>query len=255
MCHAPTFFQSHTSNATMARSLIFKFKQFQVEHSRAAMKVGTDAVLLGAWCGVQGVRRALDVGTGCGVIALMVAQRAPEARVTAIDIDPEAVAEAADNFAASPWSDRLSARQCDFKQFAPGTEEKYDLIVSNPPYFMNGVLPSGDSRTMARHTTELTYRQLLDGAKLLLDSNGRLAIVAPADCESQVLEDCAWCGYSPLRITEVAPVDGAAPKRLLWELVPRQGVETERTQLAIEHSPLNYTDEYRRLCRDFYLKF
>lgn len=237
----------------MARSRIFKFKQFQVEHSRAAMKVGTDAVLLGAWCNVQGVRRALDVGTGCGVIALMVAQRAPEASIAAIDIDPEAVAEAAGNFAASPWGSRLRAQLCDFKQFA--AEEKYDLIVSNPPYFMNGVLPSGGSRTVARHTTELTYRQLLEEAKPLLASGGRLAIVTPADCESQVTEDCAWCGYSPLRVTEVMPVAGAAPKRLLWELVPRQCRLQERTQLAIEHSPLDYTDEYRQLCRDFYLKF
>lgn len=252
MCHAPIFIP--IAYISMARSRIFKFKQFQVEHSRAAMKVGTDAVLLGTWCGVEGVRKALDVGTGCGVIALMVAQRAPEAQVTAIDIDPEAAAEAADNFAASPWSERLNARQADFKQFAPG--ERYDLIVSNPPYFMNGVLPSGDSRTMARHTTELTYHQLLQSARQLLASGGRLAMVTPADCESQVLEDCAWCGYSPLRVTEVMAVAGdAAPKRLLWELVPGQCELHERTQLAIEHSPLHYTQQYRDLCRDFYLKF
>ena len=251
MCHAPIFIITHIY---MARSRIFKFKQFQVEHSRAAMKVGTDAVLLGAWCGVDGVRTALDVGTGCGVIALMVAQRAPKARITAIDIDPEAVAEADENFAASPWGDRLSARQADFKQFATG--ERYDLIVSNPPYFMNGVLPSGDSRAMARHTTELSYHQLLQSAKPLLASGGRLAMVTPADCESQVTEDCAWCGYSPLRVTEVLAVAGdAAPKRLLWELVPGQCEQQQRTRLAIEHSPLHYTQQYRDLCRDFYLKF
>ena len=126
----------------MTREKIFRFKQFGVLNDKTAMKVGTDGVLLGAWCDVAGARRVLDVGTGCGLIALMVAQRNKGAAVTAIDIDDEAVGEARINIARSPWSDRVEALCVDFNDFA--AQEPYDLIVSNPPFFTEDVMAAHD---------------------------------------------------------------------------------------------------------------
>ncbi len=239
----------------MARERLFKFKHFQVRHCRSAMKVGTDAVLLGAWCYTDGAKRVLDVGTGCGVIALMVAQRNASARVEAIDIAPGAVVEASHNFQSSPWAERLSVRLVDFKTLVEQRLcGKFDLIVSNPPYFSNGELPDGDDRVKARHTTELTFYNLLSGAASLLETEGRLSIVTPADCQGEINRCAAFAGLHLVRMLHVVPTEGADVKRLLWEFkLSPQLLQEQR--LVIEKSPLDYTDEYRSLCRDFYLKF
>ena len=175
----------------MAREKVFRFKQFEVLNDRTAMKVGTDGVLLGAWCPVENVRRVLDVGTGCGVIALMVAQRNSTAVIDAIDIDHDAIEEAVLNFERSPWSDRLSATEGDYNDLQ-SSGEGYDLIISNPPYFTNGVMPTGDARTTARHTGTLSYPQLLDGATRLLTVAGTLAIITPSDAEGEIQEAAAF---------------------------------------------------------------
>ncbi len=239
----------------MARERLFKFKQFQVSHSRSAMKVGTDAVLLGAWCYTHGANRVLDVGTGCGVIALMVAQRNASAQIEAIDIAPSAIEEASQNFQSSPWSDRLSARLVDFRKFVEeDSDRKFDLIVSNPPYFSNGELPNGEDRVMARHSIELTFHSLLSGAASLLAPEGRLAIVTPADCQEEVNSCAAFAGLHLVRMLRVVPTEGADVKRLLWEF-KLSSQPLQEQSLVIEKGPLDYTDEYRNLCRDFYLKF
>ena len=141
---------------------LFRFKQFTIQHQRSSMKVGTDAVLLGAWCELDGARRVLDVGTGCGVIALMVAQRTTEADIWAIDIDSASVDEARENFLHSPWSDRLQVRQEDFNNLADA--DGFDLIVTNPPYYNENVLPPDAVRSAARHTHALSFDQLMRGA-------------------------------------------------------------------------------------------
>lgn len=216
------------------------------------MKVGTDSVLIGAWSDVAGARRALDVGTGCGVIALMLAQRSPLLTVDAIDIDLDSVEEANNNFANSPWSDRLDAKAGDFSTMElPG---KYDLIVSNPPFFTNGVLPPEQARMNARHTRSLTYHQLLSRAKSLLTDAGKISIVSPVDVREVILDGCKCNSLYVNRLTEVISVDGMPPKRLLWE-ISRNDASTLRSTLTIEKFPGEYTEEYRALCRDFYLKF
>ena len=159
----------------MGREKVFRFKQFAVLNDRTAMKVGTDGVLLGAWCPVEGIHRVLDVGTGCGVIALMVAQRNSEAVITGIDIDEGAIEEAGLNYANSPWSERLTATLADFNDMKDN--DRFDLIVSNPPYFTNGVLPTGDARTTARHTGSLSYRQLIEGASLITRRSQEATII------------------------------------------------------------------------------
>ena len=235
----------------MGREKVFRFKQFAVVNDRTAMKVGTDGVLLGAWCPVEGVGRALDAGTGCGVIALMIAQRNHDAVIDAIDIDHDAIQEAALNFGNSPWSERLTAIEGDFNAMA--AREPYDLIVSNPPFFTNGVLPDGDARTLARHTASLTYRQLIEGAARRLTDDGTLALISPVDAEGDIIEAATFASLPVRQMTRVIPVDGAAAKRTLWLLSPRDLPYREET-LTIAHRDGTFTSEYISLTGAFYLK-
>ncbi len=237
----------------MGRERVFRFKQFAVVNDRTAMKVGTDGVLLGAWCPVDGVARVLDVGTGCGVIALMVAQRNGSARIDAIDIDHDSIEEAAINFGRSPWSERLTAIEGDFNDMACSDDSGYDLVVSNPPYFTNGVLPSGEARITARHTATLSYRQLIEGATRLLNDAGALAIITPSDAEGEIQEAAAFASLPIRRMTRVISVEGAPPKRTLWLLSRREMPYREDT-LTIARRDGNFTSEYVALTGAFYLK-
>ena len=236
----------------MAREKVFRFKQFAVVNDRTAMKVGTDGVLLGAWCPVEGARRVLDVGTGCGVIALMIAQRSPQAVIEAIDIDQAAIEEATLNFENSPWSERLRASTCDFNDMT--TNRNYDLIVSNPPYFTNGVLPTGDARTIARHTGSLSYIQLIAGASRLLSDNGTLALITPTDAEQDIIEASTFASLPIRLMTRVVAVEGAAPKRTLWCLTRGSNISCQTGSLTIAHRDGSFTPEYIDLTGAFYLK-
>ena len=235
----------------MGREKVFKFKQFAVVNDRTAMKVGTDGVLLGAWCDVEGARRVLDVGTGCGVIALMVAQRNTTALIDGIDIDGVAIDEATVNFARSPWSDRLKAHLIDFNTAA--LDEGYDLIVSNPPYFTDSLLPPDAARSLARHTRTLTYRQLIDGAARLLSEHGTLAIITPTESETTIIEAATFASLHIQRLTRVIPVEGGQPKRLLWQLTPGH-TDHREDQLTIAHRDGTFTSDYIALTSPFYLK-
>ena len=235
----------------MAREKVFKFKQFAVVNDRTAMKVGTDGVLLGAWCPVENACHVLDVGTGCGVIALMIAQRNTSAVIDAIDIDHDAIEEAALNFNASPWNDRLTAMERDFNHLHVAAS--YDFIVSNPPYFTNGVLPTGDARTQARHTASLTYRQLIEGAARLLTDKGTLALISPTDVESDIIEAATFASLPVRQMVHVIPVEGTAPKRTLW-LLSRRDIPYHEDTLTIAHHDGTFTDEYIALTGAFYLK-
>lgn len=235
----------------MAREKTFRFKQFTVVNDRTAMKVGTDGVLLGAWCPVDGCRRVLDVGTGCGVIALMIAQRNPIAQIEAIDIDQAGIEEATLNFSHSQWSNRLRATLMDYNSM--NQFDTYDLIVSNPPFFTNGVLPNGDARIQARHTISLTYHQLINRAYDLLNDSGYLALISPADVHSQIVEAAAFSSLTVRRLTRVIPVMGAAPKRLLW-LLSRHPGSYQEDKLTISNSDGSFTEGYIDLTKPFYLK-
>ena len=235
----------------MGREKTFRFKQFAVLNDRTAMKVGTDGVLLGAWCPVEGAQRALDVGTGCGVIALMVAQRNSEAHIDGIDIDPGAIEEATLNFAASPWSERLTAMMADFNHMT--STDRYDLIVSNPPYFTDSLLPPDAARTLARHTGSLSYRQLIEGAAQRLTDSGMLALISPTEAEGAIIEAAAFASLPVKNITRVIPVEGAAVKRSLW-LLSRREMPYREENLTIAHRDGSFTSEYIALTRDFYLK-
>lgn len=231
---------------------MFRFKQFQVEHDRSSMKVGTDGVLLGSWCDVSHASRVLDVGTGCGLIALMVAQRNSISIVDAIDIDVASVSQTAENFKKSPWAERLNAINADYCTFE--CTNKYDLIVSNPPFFTNGVLSPNEVRRNARHTQSLTFEQLIVKSKSILTDAGILSIVTPVDVYKDILDICVANDLYISKICKVYPVSNLPVKRLLWNIVMTP-TKTICNDLVIEASPGNYSDDFINLCRDFYLKF
>lgn len=228
----------------------FRFKQFNVQHQRSSMKVGTDAVLLGAWCDLEGARRVLDVGTGCGVIALMVAQRNVDATILAIDIDPSSVDEANENFAASPWADRLQAHCQDYNDMTD--DECFDLIVTNPPYYNEDVLPPDAVRSAARHTHALSFEQLLQGAARLLTSLGSIALITPVEARDAVTAAATFAGLHLSRLTTVHSSEGKQPKRLLWQW-SKQRCTILRNTLILHQKGGAFTPQYTELCKEFYL--
>src|SRR5688572_22601587 len=156
----------------------FHFKQFSVRHDRSGMKVGTDGVLLGAWVEVKNAKRLLDIGTGTGVIALMLAQRTqPNVTIDAIEIDRDAIEDASENFSSSPWSNRFTLHRGRVQEFS--TSKKFDIIVSNPPYFIDSYKPPNDQRIIARHAESLSFEDLLRVSEKLLEENGTLNVVLP----------------------------------------------------------------------------
>ncbi|MDO4510883.1 MAG: methyltransferase [Bacteroidales bacterium] len=235
----------------MPRENTFHFKRFSLLNDRTAMKVGTDGVLLGAWCDVAGVERVLDVGTGCGLIALMVAQRNARCKVVGIDIDAAAVDEACFNIANSPWSDRVEALEADFNAYTP--DGKYDLIVSNPPFFADGILAPDSSRMCARHMVELDIATLVKKSVSLLGDGGRLCLITPVDLEASILDACAEAGASLAKRTLVYTKVGAQPKRCLWEISKAPMASPVTAVLYIHKAGGGYSDDYVDLCKDFYL--
>lgn len=253
----------------------FRFRQFEVAHDRCAMRVNTDAVLLGAWCplpdaGVTGGAspRMLDVGTGSGVIALMLAQRCPSAAITAIDIDEPSALQAADNFRRSPWADRLSAQHISLQDFAGNLTSPtsltscsiftsptsfaraaaFQLIISNPPYFRNALRNPDPTRSQARHTDSLSFDDLCRCASSLLVDGGTLALVLPADAEEDILATAAACSLYPTYLTRVHTNASLPPKRIL--LVLKKQLSIVNCQLS---TILIGSAEYHALCEDFYL--
>lgn len=223
------------------------------------MKVGTDGVLLGAWASVDSCRSVLDVGTGTGLIALMIAQRTqtgtdPPIRIDAVDIDADAVRQAERNAAASPFAGRIAVYLRSFEAYAAGCPERYDLIVSNPPYFSRSLKCPDEKRSTARHNDSLPPDRLLAGAARLLAPHGRLALILPADVFESLKNAVPASGLHPVRITFVSSVEGQPPKRVLAEYAPVAGTQPVCDSLAIETQQHVFTPEYVALTRDFYLK-
>ena len=219
------------------------------------MKVGTDGVLLGAWARVEHCRHILDMGTGTGLVALMAAQRS-EAHIVAIDLDADAVAQAADNVAASPWKERIhvleaDARNLEFK--IQDSEFLFDSILCNPPFFENALKCPDAQRTMARHTDTLTFDELARSAARLLAPEGELSVVIPHDRAHDMTVSCACQGLFATRQTIVVPVEGGKPKRILMAFT-REGAAHTPAVLCIQDKQRQHTPEYVRLVEDFYLK-
>lgn len=235
----------------------FRFKQFTVTQTVSAMKVGTDGVIIGSWAALAGgERRILDVGTGTGLIALMIAQRAPQAIVDAVEIESGAATEAAANFEQSPFADRLDVKVIDFQNFSGSCEQKYDLVISNPPYF-NGTYKSIDAqRTAARHSELLPSIDLIEGVLRVIEPvNGRFAAIFPYADAAVFIAKAAGAGLYCSRLLEILPKSGRAPKRMAAEFSMSRTLDVTTEQLTILDDTGEYTDQYRALTRDFYIKF
>ncbi len=230
----------------------FQFRQFTVRQSLCAMKVGTDGVLLGAWADIPsagGDVQLLDVGTGTGIIALMLAQRAPQAHVVAIDLDDAAVRQARMNVVDSPFRDRVEVLPASVQTLAqqPLHQHRYHAVVSNPPYFIDALKAPGSQRTMARHTDSLSYADLMASARLLLADDGELSVIIPFDYRRRLDDEAIFHGFFPSRVCAVRTTPRKSPRRYL--LAYRQH------PCPCLHQELVIGDAtYQQLTRDFYLK-
>lgn len=216
------------------------------------MKVGTDSIMLGAWVLFESPKSVLDIGTGSGVIALMMAQRFPDASITAVEIVPEAVSQAQQNFDDSPWSERLRMVEADICKLQK--LEAFDLIVTNPPYFEDGKLPQDEGRRTARHTGSLSHGQLVDCVDRLLSDDGQFAVVLPAESQLRFRQICEQVGLHCSGLCLVRPGPGAVAKRVLMQF-GRSVVENGPSEsLVVELSRHKYSLEFKQLTTDFYLK-
>jgi tRNA1Val (adenine37-N6)-methyltransferase len=233
---------------------LFKFKQFNIQQDKCAMKIGTDGVLLGAWVNIdKDVNSILDVGSGTGLIALQMAQRSSAETIDAIEIEPNAFEQTVDNFETSDWNDRLFCYHSSFQAFADAIEDKYDLIISNPPYFNSGLQPNDTKRNLARHTSRLTYKTLLQNTSKLLSEKGSCAFIVPFLEEQNFLDIASKNNLYPQRITRVKGAESTPLKRSLLQLsFKKTPVKTDT--LVIEITRHNYTEAYKNLVKDFYLK-
>jgi tRNA1Val (adenine37-N6)-methyltransferase len=231
----------------------FSFKQFTIFHDKCAMKVGIDGVLLGAWSSVENAKRVLDIGTGTGLIALMVAQRSL-AEVIAIDIDCNAIFQANENIENSPWPARVDVQESSLQEFAATSTLFFDLIVSNPPYFVNSLKAPSDSRTTARHTDSLTHEELIENSIKLLNPTGRICIILPVNEGLQCVDFAQSKGLYCTKQVTVFPKPTAAAKRLLLEFSFISS-QKELSELVIEAEVRHhYSPEFTELAKDFYLK-
>ena len=236
----------------------FRFKAFTIEQNRTAMKVGTDGVLLGAWATDMWIAnastpspRVLDVGTGTGLIALMAAQKIPDASIVAIDIDTVAIEQARHNILASPWNDRVEVLPTSLQDFT--THHKFHLILSNPPYFINSQKCPDAQRTLARHADSLPLSTLMKCATTLLTADGCLAIVLPAEAQKEADKWAAIYGLFLNRCVNIKTKNSKPVKRCLlaYRQTPPQSVSIEtRTLLSTDN---NRSEWYNALTDDFYL--
>ena len=232
-----------------------RFKQFSVDDARCAMKVGTDGILLGAWISCEGAGKLLDIGTGSGLIALMAAQKCAAGgdrrfHITAIDIDAGAAAQAADNFAASPWAGQMEALPMSLDRFvSEGHDGKFDVIVCNPPYYIAGksIIPEGEARSAARRDAGLSLDDVLRAAARLLSPRGRLSLILPTAREADLAAATDRYGLSFTRRCLVRTTERKAPSRLLAEIA-RQAAEVPATSTLTVGS-----EEFRKLTGDYYL--
>jgi tRNA1Val (adenine37-N6)-methyltransferase len=236
---------------TIFMSKPFYFKQFKVNQSQSAMKVGTDGVLLGAWVNAIQPHNILDIGTGTGLIALMMAQKFPAAQITAIEPEMSAFQEAVNNFNESQWSDRIVAKNTTLQHFK--TDEKFDLIVSNPPFYNSTFKELEEKRAKARHSASLSYSDLLISCSKLLNNNGLCFFILPFSEEGFFLEMARKCRLFPVEICRVRGHQDAPLKRILIALAFHES-ELKETELTIEISRGTYTEAYINLVKDFYLK-
>ncbi len=229
---------------------VFRFRHFEVRQESSAMKVGTDAMVLGALVNAVQSKTILDIGTGTGVLALMMAQKFPEARIDAIEIDPSAAAEAQINAGNSQWSDRIHVLESDLKDFQSGY--KYSLIVSNPPYFTNGLLNPDRLRAKARHESALPFELLFARVSELLNDDGVFWMIAPADALNELCAEAERVNLWLKNRIDILGKEGGLPVRIVLSFSSNRTENSEHDCLTIRNSNGEYTREYKALTIDFH---
>ena len=233
---------------------MFTFKQFTVNQERCAMKIGTDGVLLGAWAPlINNPNAILDIGAGTGILSLMLAQRSTAEQIDAIEIDEDAYEQCVENFETSPWGDRLFCFHAGLDEFVDDPEDKYDLIISNPPFYAEDFKTDDSQRDRARFQDAMPFEELIEAAALLLSDNGIFSVIIPFKEEAKFVSMCKELDLFPLQITRVKGTPTSDIKRSLLAFT-----RIEQTplidELTIEISRHQYTPEYIALTKDFYLK-
>ncbi len=236
---------------------MFRFKEFSISQDRTAMKVGTDGVLLGAWASLCGEeRRILDIGSGTGLITLMMAQRTQHRSdrvvVDGVEVDDASYGQSRENVADSAWGDRVSMHHSDIQNYEA---ERYDLIVSNPPFFVDSLLAPNAERSNARHTTLLPFSELITAVERLLTDNGRFALILPTT-EQQMFDNELRGRLTLLRRCSVRGGVSTPAKRQLSEYtIAKSSAAARHEEITLRNADGEFSEEYRRLTSDFYLKF
>lgn len=233
----------------------FSFKQFSIEQERCAMKIGTDGVLLGAWTPIHNNPFSiLDIGSGTGIIALMLAQRSQAEQIDAVEIDEEAYEQSVDNFEKSPWSERLFCYHAGLDELVEEPEDEYDLIVSNPPFYNEDYKTESIQRDIARFQDAMPFEDLIEAAALLLSENGVFSVIIPFKEETVFLAIAKEYQLYPIMITRVKGSPTTEVKRSLLAFGRQKNPETIIDELIIETARHIYTPEYITLTKAFYLK-
>ncbi|WP_344726359.1 tRNA1(Val) (adenine(37)-N6)-methyltransferase [Corallibacter vietnamensis] len=232
----------------------FHFKQFTVHQDRCAMKIGTDGVLLGAWSSLEHQPFSiLDIGAGTGILSLMLAQRSQAEIIDAIEIDDEAYEQCVDNFEQSPWGDRLFCYHASLDEFTEEIEDTYDLIISNPPFYSENYKTDNQQRDLARFQDAMPFTHLLNSASKLLSENGVFSVVIPHQEEKHFIELASKVALYPNKILHVKGTPDSEIKRSLIDFSFKKST-INTSELIIETSRHNYTEDYKNLTKDFYLK-
>lgn len=232
----------------------FKFKEFQVNQDHCAMKIGTDAVLLGAWSSINKNPFAiLDIGAGTGVLALILAQRSHAEIIDAIEIDDDAYEQCVDNFENAPWSDRLFCYHASLEEFTEEIEDKYDLIISNPPFYSEDFKTESTQRDLARFQDAMPFNHLIESVALLLSEDGTFSVIIPFKEELSFIKIASNANLFPNKILHVKGSPSSEIKRSLLEFSFRES-EIKKEELIIEKGRHQYTRDYINLTKDFYLK-
>lgn len=238
----------------MTKEEVFTCKEFKVIQSKSVMKVNSDGMLLGAWSDVSQAIRILDIGTGTGIIALMLAQRTQNSIIDGIEIDLESAEEAQVNFKTSMWRERLNCIHGSIQEYSSGSKWKYDLIVSNPPFFSGGTFSANENKNNVRHTIKLSHGDLLIGVSRLLSQKGRFDLVLPYMEGERFIDLSQRYNLFPIKVTEMRPKLEKPIERLLISLT-KEKTSVIRDELIMYADTDVYTDEYKNLTKDFYLKF
>ena len=234
---------------------MFHFKEFSVLQDKAAMKIGTDAVLLGAWCPVNNNPfSVLDIGAGTGILSLMLAQRTNAQQIDSLEIDDEAYQQCVENFENSKWNDRLFCYHAGLDEFIDEPEDTYDIIISNPPFYSENYKTQNSQRDLARFKDALPFEDLVKAADLLLSENGIFAVIIPYKEEEKFINLCAKAELYPIKITRVKGTPTTEIKRSLLAFKRFELSTLEVEELIIETSRHKYTNQYINLTKDFYLK-